>query len=380
MNKTPPVKYFHGLNELRAIAALCILISHLEQFKWFFGFEQQLRPQFLIHMASMGVTFFFVLSGFLVTYRLLVEKQLHGTILLKDFFFRRALRIWPLYLLLLFISFFLLPHMGFLALTDTSKTLRSVGSWDFGFRFALYLSMMPNIAYVLNLKVPYLVQSWAIGVEEHFYLFWPGIIKRTKANLKTFAISFLLVYGFTILAYMAYKLSLGGSGNTLAKTLKIIFDYMMLGRFTAFIIGGAGAYILHRNKTSVLRYIRNRPSAILSCILTITLILLGIKFTPLTNEVYSFLFLMIILNVSASNWKIRFLDYLGRISYGIYMYHLLAIGLVGAVIRELSIGSAIYLNIVSYLSTILVTIILSDLSYRWFESRFIKMKSRYKRI
>src|SRR5690554_4577142 len=63
----------------------------------------------LFNNGGVAVTFFFVLSGFLITYLLLKEKQATQNVSIKKFYFKRVLRIWPLYFLLVFIGLFLLP-------------------------------------------------------------------------------------------------------------------------------------------------------------------------------------------------------------------------------------------------------------------------------
>src|SRR5579863_968679 len=89
--------YFKGLNGVRAIAALIVLVCHIDQFSRLFNVQ---KIGFYEHgMASYAVDMFFVLSGYLITYLLFAEKEKTGTIRLKKFYLRRILRIWPLYYL-----------------------------------------------------------------------------------------------------------------------------------------------------------------------------------------------------------------------------------------------------------------------------------------
>ena len=103
--------HFRGLNGLRAIAAIALVISHttldLDKFRLIatiFGSDSAGKPKGLL-LASYGVSIFFALSGFLITYLLLQEKKGTQIINIKHFYIRRALRIWPLYYLYILLCF-----------------------------------------------------------------------------------------------------------------------------------------------------------------------------------------------------------------------------------------------------------------------------------
>src|SRR5262245_28586760 len=86
--------HFTGLNGLRFIAALSVVARHMEQLKiYYLGGQSQYDPNFFLYRIALtgddGVTLFFVLSGFLITYLLLAEYQQSGTIQLKSFYARR---------------------------------------------------------------------------------------------------------------------------------------------------------------------------------------------------------------------------------------------------------------------------------------------------
>ncbi|GHT66178.1 hypothetical protein AGMMS50239_27220 [Bacteroidia bacterium] len=86
--------YFPNLNGLRFIAALMVIVCHLEQFLFIFGYANHWSSVSIL--GTLGVQLFFVLSGFLITYLLLSEENKTKTISIKDFYIRRILRIWPL--------------------------------------------------------------------------------------------------------------------------------------------------------------------------------------------------------------------------------------------------------------------------------------------
>ena len=114
--------YFSGLNGLRFFAALAVIITHIELIKEQMEFPGlHSKNKIVFELGGLGVVFFFVLSGFLITYLLLKEKEQTGTINVKKFYLRRILRIWPLYFLIVALGFFVLPHFTFMELPFFSK-------------------------------------------------------------------------------------------------------------------------------------------------------------------------------------------------------------------------------------------------------------------
>ena len=97
--------HLKGLDTLRAVAALIVVWSHIEFIKGLKGLPK--NNFILFPNAHFSVTLFFVLSGFLITFLLTREFQKYKTISFKSFYLRRILRIWPLYYLVLFLSYFL---------------------------------------------------------------------------------------------------------------------------------------------------------------------------------------------------------------------------------------------------------------------------------
>src|SRR3989344_4809022 len=108
--------YFYGLDEIRAIAALLVYFHHVELFKNREShsslYQVKYTGHFIWNIGHNSVICFFVLSGFLITYLLLKEKEKIGTVKIKEFYIRRILRIWPLYFFVAFIGFVLLPVLG----------------------------------------------------------------------------------------------------------------------------------------------------------------------------------------------------------------------------------------------------------------------------
>ncbi|MEI6088545.1 MAG: acyltransferase, partial [Bacteroidota bacterium] len=98
--------YFPNLDGLRSIAVMLVVVWHIEIHKVRFGFKQL----YFNDTGFMGVSIFFVLSGFLIAYILLVEKDLNQKVNFKAFYIRRILRIWPLYFFTLLFGYFIYPQ------------------------------------------------------------------------------------------------------------------------------------------------------------------------------------------------------------------------------------------------------------------------------
>ncbi len=104
---------------------------------------------------------FFALSGFLITYLLLLEKQ-KQSIDVRNFYIRRVLRIHPLYYTYLAITLVVILAFGMKYSTTA---------------LLFYIFLAANIPFITNTTLPFLAGYWSLAVEEQFYLFYPWIVK-----------------------------------------------------------------------------------------------------------------------------------------------------------------------------------------------------------
>lgn len=153
------IRYIPELDGLRAFAILAVLLVHAS-----FGFDTPLLERWR-SWGWIGVDLFFVISGYLITCILISAKN-HPNYY-RNFYARRGLRIWPLYYLLLIYVFVLSPHMG---------------PWfdqhiDFSiFKWQYYLFYTQNLI-LARLGSFCLVITWSLCVEEQFYLVWPFFVR-----------------------------------------------------------------------------------------------------------------------------------------------------------------------------------------------------------
>src|SRR5690349_4366985 len=104
--------YFENLDGLRFFCFLFVFFFHSFHTEFDYikstDFYQHIKKD-IFGNGNLGVNFFFVLSGFLITYLLIEEKELNSQIDIKKFWIRRILRIWPLFYLCVIIGFFIFP-------------------------------------------------------------------------------------------------------------------------------------------------------------------------------------------------------------------------------------------------------------------------------
>lgn len=360
--------YFPNLNGLRFFAALAVIIHHTEQFKSFFGMENYWRFSIIKIIGNLGVTLFFVLSGFLISYIILSEKKNNGNINYKNFFIRRALRIWPLYFLIIFLSFFCFPYFDILNFNLSSNL-----NEDFYLKLILYIIFLPNFISRIFPTTPFASQTWSIGVEEQFYMLWPFIISNAKNIFKLFT---LFIFLFPIVKFILNFISIKtGSDDAWFYASKIFSDLSI----SSLALGSLAAYLVLEKKTQILNLIYNKWTIRSSYALLFILLLYGKELPYLHQEIYSILFTIIIVNFSTNTKAIKIsfenkvLNYLGMISYGIYMFHPFCIVLSINLMNLLEIYNPIYL----YLSVILLSILISGCSYQFFELRFLNLKKKY---
>ncbi|MES2517849.1 MAG: acyltransferase [Bacteroidota bacterium] len=374
--------YFPNLNGVRFIAAFSVLIHHTEQIKYLMGLENNYGNFFIKNMGKLGVGLFFVLSGFLITYLLLSEKQRRGDISTKDFYIRRILRIWPLYFIIVLLGFFVFPVIPIF-----NEPLRDQYYFDADFfkRLPFFLLFLPNIGFVF-FRSPYLcAQTWSVGVEEQFYAIWPWIIK-SKNPLKTFfklLTIFLTILG--IIWLYIFKISNIDeiTKQKIQEGTELFFSQF---RILTMMIGGIGAYLIFAEKKKILAVLFRKDVQVIGYSILALMLGTGFHVPGFNMEFYGVFFCFFILNVSQNPNSLIYLEqkvihYLGKISYGIYIYHPAVIVLCVNTIHYF-LGkniSPLNFNLLLYPSAVLLTIIVCEFSFRFIETPLLKLKNRFNR-
>ncbi|WP_207422802.1 acyltransferase family protein [Desertivirga brevis] len=298
--------YFASLDGLRGIAILIVVLVH-------FGLNHYLRFLHIRIDSRFGVDIFFVLSGFLITTKLLKEKSERGRISLRNFYLRRALRIIPVVYLYLIVL---------IALSLLGGVMISKKDFLYSFLFLKNLPI-PNERFTAHL--------WTLAVEWQFYLVFPLLITYLSINRTLFLCLFIvLVFPLLSIIYTYGNLQ-GASGP---------FNFLMKGINYSFwkgpiiLLVGAVASIL--SFKGVIKHHWKGPH-FQSLLLFMLALLFNIKNSPLYLPYVSqwagaiLIALVILLNLASDNSLSRLLQtnklrQLGVLSYSIYIWQQLFIG------------------------------------------------------
>jgi peptidoglycan/LPS O-acetylase OafA/YrhL len=354
--------HLKGLNGIRAIAALAVVISHitlaLKEFNldpYIFGVQENGTPKGL-DLASYGVTLFFGLSGFLITFLLLLEKE-KKEINIRHFYVRRILRIWPLYYSYMAIS------LAVIAIIGLGIDLRTL---------LFYIFFAPNIPFAFGLTLPFLYQYWSIGVEEQFYLFWPVIIKKVKKIFTTILVLTILL----VLLKVVFRYAMPGGEKS------IVSIFLGITRFQSMMIGAMGAILYYQKNELFIKIVSHKLTQALAWLVIVLLLFNRFHVASIIdNEIVTVVAVIIIIGqITEKNRLIslegRVFDFLGKISYGLYIIHPLLIFGFALLLKNVAMN-AIAKYILVYVSVVLATVFIAWLSYTYFENWFLKLKSKY---
>lgn len=321
--------YRPEIDTLRALAVIAVMLSH-----WAPGFA---RP---LNWGLAGVFVFFVISGYVITRGLLKEKAA-GDINISAFYWRRAVRIWPIYYLLIAFIYFVWP--GF-----TNGGL----PW--------HMLFMSNTLFAVKGEFLFPIHFWSLSVEEQFYLFWPLLMLLPVRHLMKVCIVMLIVSPLSRWYFAAELHNFPAS-------------YFALNSNLDCLAAGALLAIFERAKLSVPNCV-----GVAGAVLLAALTFAGFAGIHAPGD-----WPMATAFAAVAAWLISWLDrtprvatmvcnpatrYIGRISYGIYIYHLL----VGDYVLHTSVGKqSPWLFVIISMA---VTIALASLSWHLIESPLLKRR------
>jgi peptidoglycan/LPS O-acetylase OafA/YrhL len=201
-----------ALDGLRGIAILLVIPHNADIFS---NSAPWLWPIALIaHAGWIGVQLFFVLSGFLITRNLLDTRR--DANYLRSFYVRRALRIFPLYFLTLFVGLVVLPHFVQLGAGALASHHNQIWLWTF----------LSNWAQPYGLEVSGFSHFWSLAVEEQFYLVWPFVV-LFAAGTRLFWVS--VVVAFAAFVSRVVLMQAGASPEMLYMFTNCRMDALALG-------------------------------------------------------------------------------------------------------------------------------------------------------
>ena len=368
--------YLPELDTLRFFAFLCVFLYHLRfTLAWRPGALETITKD-VLPAGALGVGLFFTLSAYLITKLLLRERAASGKVHFVYFYIRRALRIWPLYFSFLAFGTALVyfnPAFRYAAVNPKYLWL-----------MAIFLGNCAPASWMGSAIV--LAHMWSVSIEEQFYLFWPMVIREaSERKLRIIAIGLMvtawlariaaLLAGATplwIWTFTFTRLDPFAIGILLATVPHASVANLRPNRRIGALFAGFACWSVARycGKAKVLKYLHIG-------------LLLKYPFAALGSGAF------LLATLGAAKAGARFttnaaLVYLGRISYGLYVYHLFAMMFTRRYVfplyldrlrgseRQVWVGWLVYIAI-----SLSLTVLLAAASYKWLESPFLKLKERF---
>lgn len=369
--------YFRNLDGFRFIAALFVIIGHCQHI--LFDAPTQLRAYspWAEKLAGFGVDFFFVLSGFLISFLLFQEIEKTQYVDIKRFYIRRILRLWPLYFIVGIISIlFASPLLMWLGLVNHSQHWPDIGTNLF-FLATFSINFQTLLGYMNDYSSPLLGHFWSLAVEEQFYLLWAPLIFVFRKKI-TLIVALMLLIGAYVTFFPPSIFSVWYGNNAWATPI-----FFPIHRCFHFGLGALIALLVIRN---TLFKLPKFVSIILQVAVLIPICdyLFGVHFYEIGLEriiqgvIAAILILIAISSTSMLPFEVRWMKYFGKVSFGIYIFHIVAIRVVFKLLldAQISPNSTLFLWLFPVLSSIL-SVGLAILSYEFIEKKFLALKSRF---
>jgi peptidoglycan/LPS O-acetylase OafA/YrhL len=373
-----PKIFFPNLDGLRFISFMLVFLSHsmgklIEDYATGNALVDQ-PLLFIFGNGKMGVSVFFVLSGFLITYLILSEIQAFGKLDVRSFYVRRTLRIWPLYFAILIFAFLVFPLLqSFLSggLTDTSRPL-----YYFTFLSNFDVIRMQETHAYQNL---FLAVTWSIAIEEQFYLAWPLLFYFVPVRF------FKWIFFSILAASLLFMICNINREHVLSfHTFSAVFDLAA---------GGLAAYYSLRSRFIAFFGKLSFSSRIFIYITGILLLifrntLFSFEYGFILKKIIAVLYFAGVILDQNFNSSLRmkfsrfaFMSKWGKYTYGLYLLHTIALLLVAKlfIMAQLQMKN-VFVTIAYALISLLLSFLMAWLSYHYFEKYFLKLKARFSYI
>jgi len=382
LDARPAGRFYHPeLDVLRFCAFFMVFLHHSLPHDPAFYVKMGVGPALSAVLAAIGaagafgVTIFFLLSAYLVTELLIRERALRGHVDLKAFYLRRSLRILPLY-------------FCFLALAWAMQWF--VPGQHIGWRAGLAFAFLAGNWWVVFVGFPSSVifPLWFISLQEQFYLFWPATMRKLSARGILVVSAVLLAIASLTRWHLALRHT--WESKLWANTF-VQLDGIAFGIILAVLLAGQAPRLtrLHRAALfaggAVCLFLAASYFQIKGDPLTVSRVMLGY---PVASIGAAAIFLATLRPSAASAtkpstasspaWGTKALIYLGQISYGLYVFHV--IGLMTSDYTVAHQGSSLGRYLFRVAVAFAVTVVLAALSYRYLETPFLKVKLRFRQV
>jgi peptidoglycan/LPS O-acetylase OafA/YrhL len=350
LEKTLQTKEISGLDALRALAVMLVLCEHFKVVK--------------VPSGSLGVMIFFVLSGFLITSMLLKEYRKSGSISFRNFYRRRAFRIFPTF----YVCWIL---------TAIVQSLAHIFYWKSSIVSFFYMMDYGRGLYPERfVQLAHLWISWSLAVEEKFYLLWPllllWLLKRRSTLIRTMCLIILGQWIYRAILYLGFHVH----WTYVYSTFEMRVDALLVGCLLAILVQGDKTRLIC---CQVLRWqwLSAIPMVVLALIVVLPegkpplhLVLWSLQPVIIAAWLLQFMYWGARSWVVCSSFLVRFT---ARISYALYLYHPLA----GQIIYELHARYPEYRAVLRLgYSAAVLTLVMSIASYYCVERPFMRMRDK----
>jgi len=343
--------YVPSIDGLRGISILIVFIAHI-------GFER-------IVPGGLGVTIFFFISGYLITTLLIDEYITHQGIDFKLFFTRRLLRLYPplLFMLVLYGIYLIITHSNFYT-GELSASLFYYENYYF-FNHPLQASPICKIL-------------WSLAVEEHFYLLFPPLFLMLARTPKLFVSTLVLLLFIPLALRISGTMLYGDSGDIIER-----YTYCLTHtRFDSIMYGCLASLLLHLNNSEKFvkvladkRVFALAIAAIVGCLFyrneffrnTLRYSVQGLSLFIIVPAIVDINFYQPLNSFLSS----AVLVWVGRLSYAIYLTHMIAISAL-SFLRESGHP------ILFYIAVTLLTVLLAVSCHYLIEKPFARLRKRFK--
>ncbi|MEO0929068.1 MAG: acyltransferase [Pseudomonadota bacterium] len=348
------VRHFGSLNGLRFFCIAAVMWHHGPVWT-----AMEHAPRILTR-GFVGVDFFFVLSGFLITTLLLREASAQGQFSLKGFYWRRFLRIIPVY---------------FLVVTVVAAYFIGVkGETQYLQQLPFYYLFMANF---LTSNIPLLSPMWSLAVEEQYYLVWPLLLLMLPGRWLIPVLIVLVL--LNVVAVIGWLTPLGITAFDAGPLRFAMFNTT----YAPILIGSLVALLLHKEGSFAL--LARWLGSALACLCSFLLVLALLQWLPADMRGWPNLILHLAMAAALVSIVIREdnvlrplmaltpISRIGETSYGIYLYHLIGLHIANTTLERFGLGDSGWTVLLIYC---LLSIIIAEISFRTFERYFLNFKHK----
>lgn len=361
--------YFPNLDGLRFISFFIVFLFHVHWAVFYKYHPSEFSFNFtkaIGQNGEIGVNFFFVLSGFLITYLLIEEKRFTGKIHVLSFYLRRILRIWPLFYLCVIFGFLVYP---FIQQRIGGESLHAGHPWT-------YFVFLNNFDFITYNAPAVIIVLWSVAIEEQFYLFWPLLLSLVPARRYPWLLYLIIAGSFLFRVIHVHEIRI-----LLHHTLAVIGD-MALGGLLAYQV------IYNERFRNWITHL-SRAWIIVLYLVAFAIYFFRMElftgyFIPFERIVIGLVFGLIILeqNFSAHSFykmsRFKIMSRMGVYTYALYCFHVIVLKFTETGLKKLlpDLTPTLFCTLTAVVA-LAGTIFAAIASYHLFEKRFLRLKDKF---